>query len=90
MPHYFFHLMGSETVEDDEGEHCCDLDAARRHAMKVAGELTRNQPHANTARRFIAVSDESGTELLRVPLAWNQESPCRHDAASTRDREPSV
>jgi hypothetical protein len=39
MPHYFFHVDNGEFVPDESGTELPDLDAARREAVRAAGEM---------------------------------------------------
>jgi hypothetical protein len=42
MPHYHFHLLHGRPVRDLEGEALPDEAAARRHALRVMGEILRD------------------------------------------------
>ena len=70
MPRYFFDLTdGDLSLADDEvGEELDHVEAARGHAMAVAGELSHNQlPHALIGL-CISVVDERGDVVVKVPL----------------------
>jgi hypothetical protein len=70
MPRYFFDLTDGElSLADDEvGEELDHVQAARRHAMAVARELSRNRlPHALVGL-YISVVDERGAVVFKVPL----------------------
>lgn len=42
MPHYHFHVLQGRPVRDVEGEALADDAAARRHALRVMGEILRD------------------------------------------------
>jgi hypothetical protein len=42
MPHYHFHLLHGRPVRDVEGEALPNDVAARRHALRVMGEILRD------------------------------------------------
>lgn len=42
MPHYHFHLLHGRPVRDVEGEALPNDMAARRHALRVMGEILRD------------------------------------------------
>jgi hypothetical protein len=47
MPRYFFALTDKDSLslaEDEDGEEFDRVDAARRYAMAIARELSRNEP----------------------------------------------
>lgn len=39
MPRYFFHVMDGQDFPDHQGVEVADLPDARRHAIRVAGNL---------------------------------------------------
>jgi hypothetical protein len=71
MPRYFFALTDKDSLslaEDEDGEEFDRVDAARRYAMAVARELSRNElPHAFVGCH-ISVVDEQGVVVFKVPL----------------------
>jgi hypothetical protein len=67
MPLYFFHLTNGDNVPDEDGEEFDLIEAARRHAMAVARELSRNRPGALVGY-YISVVDEQGVVVFKVPL----------------------
>jgi hypothetical protein len=70
MPRYYFALTdGDLSLADDEvGEQLDDVEAARRHAMAVARELSRNEPPQAFVGCHISVVDEQGVVVFKVPL----------------------
>jgi hypothetical protein len=42
MPRYFFHIRDGHTSLDYEGTELPDIDAARRTAVKLTGEMLRD------------------------------------------------
>jgi uncharacterized protein DUF6894 len=70
MPRYFFALtQDSLSLADDEvGKEFDRVEAARRYAMAVAHELSRNQPPDAFVGCHISMVDEQGVVVLKVPL----------------------
>jgi hypothetical protein len=70
MPRYFFALTdGDLSLADDEvGEEFNGVEAARKHAMAVARELSRHQHPCAWAGLYISVVDEGGVVVFKVPL----------------------
>jgi hypothetical protein len=73
MQRYFFHLTNDETLEDELGEEFEFAEAAREHAAAVAFELAKGRPTSDVAGGYISVTDQSGTELFRVPLRQSSD-----------------
>lgn len=42
MPHYHFHMLNGRLFRDRDGEDLADDAAARRHALKIMGEVLRD------------------------------------------------
>jgi hypothetical protein len=42
MPRYYFHVEDHHTTFDEEGVELRDIEAARREALKAAGDMLRN------------------------------------------------
>jgi hypothetical protein len=42
MPRFYFHVEDDRTTHDQEGTVLPDIEAARREAITVAGEMLRN------------------------------------------------
>ena len=71
MPHYFFHLTEDDSfslVNDEAGEEFDSVERARRHAMTVARELSRNQLPDALVGLDILVVDEDGVVVFKAPL----------------------
>ena len=72
MPIYYCDLQtGEDTVEDAEGSHLADLQAARHCALSAARGLLAHAIHRGreTAPACVVVVDAEGQELLRVYMA---------------------
>ena len=69
MPRYYFDLTDGDLylADDEVGEEFDHLEAARRHAMAVARELSRNQ-RSHAFGCHISVVDERGVVVFKVPL----------------------
>jgi hypothetical protein len=39
MPRYFFHVMDGQATIDEDGTELPDVDAARKEAIRIAGEI---------------------------------------------------
>jgi hypothetical protein len=71
MPRYFFALTDQDSLslaDDELGEEFDRVEAARRHAMAVAHELSRNEPLHAFVGCHISVVDEKGVVVFKVPL----------------------
>ena len=70
MPRYFFHLTDGDSLSlaDEVGEEFDGVEAARRHAMAVARELSRNRLAYALVGLYISVVDERGVVVFKVPL----------------------
>lgn len=69
MARFFFHLTDGTKVCDPDGEECSSLERARDHAIRTAHELARNKRPSLLSGLCVCVTDESGSEVFRVPLA---------------------
>jgi hypothetical protein len=77
MPRYFFNIMegrSQKLVRDIEGATLADAGEARKEALGLAQDITRHGIHEPTQTWSVIVTDESGKEVLAVPLA---EAPPR-------------
>jgi hypothetical protein len=70
MPRYFSHLTDDDrlTLADEVGEEFDLVEAARGHAMAVAGELSRNRLPDALVGGHISVVDERGVVVFKVSL----------------------
>jgi hypothetical protein len=58
MPRYYFHYRNGDLFKDDQGEELPDLDAARRHARRVAVELAQGG-EPQSASVVVAEADQT-------------------------------
>ena len=69
VPQYYFHLHNSADVEDNEGQHLPDLDAARDFATSLArfefGEAAKREGQVVLSHR-IDIEDQTGAVLATV------------------------
>jgi hypothetical protein len=71
MPRYFFHLTDDDSLslgDDEIGEEFDHVEAAQRHAMAVAQELSRPRPPPTLVGLYISVLDERGVVVFKIPL----------------------
>ena len=71
MPRYFFALTDQDSLslaDDEMGEEFDRVEAARRYAMAVAHELSRNQPPDAFVGCHISMVDEQGVVVFKVRL----------------------
>jgi hypothetical protein len=66
MPHFYFHLAGSRTIEDNEGTPFSTVPEAIAHATAVAHELAKNR-RAEVNGGEILVVDETRTRCVSHP-----------------------
>lgn len=78
MPNFFFHLIDGNTLRDDLGTPCGNVEEARTFALGVAAELGRNKPLSEIDDLAICVTDESGNEIFRTKVV-NLQSPAKAD-----------
>ena len=67
MPRYYFDLVDSKTVADEEGQDLPDDVTAMEVAETIAARLRREQPELRNRHFAILVSSEDGDEVGRVP-----------------------
>jgi len=68
MARYYFYLTNGDTLADEVGEEFDHVEAARKHAVAVAREMSGSRlPHALVGRH-ISVVDERGVVVFKVPL----------------------
>jgi hypothetical protein len=78
MSRFFFHIIASDgTIDRDaEGYEFSDVEAARREAHKVAGELIFDaRADGTAAHEIIEVTDERGQIVLRLACAGVEDVP---------------
>ena len=73
MPHYFFDIHDSGTVEKDEmGAELPDLNAVRKMAMRTLPDIARQEiPKHGDCRAFaVLVTDEDGQPVYSATLNY--------------------
>lgn len=70
MPRYFFNLINSERIVDDEGSELPDLEAARVSAIVSAREILREDLVKGELPLSLCfrVTDESGALVFTLPF----------------------
>jgi hypothetical protein len=70
MPRYFISLVNGEEVVDDEGRELPDLEAARRSALKAAGEIVADEmaQGREKIRLTLIIESEARERLLDLPV----------------------
>src|ERR1700730_2019376 len=74
MPRYFFNIMEGHTqnlVRDIEGALLSGAGEARKEAVGLARDITRHGIHEPGQTWNVIVTDESGDEVVTVPLSGN-------------------
>jgi len=72
MPRYFFNMMEGRSpnlVRDIDGVQLADVDEAREEAVGLAQDITSHGLSESMQTWTVVVTDESGAEVLTVPLA---------------------
>jgi hypothetical protein len=72
MPRYFFNIAEGHShnlVRDTEGALLAGVQEARSEAIGLARDITRHGIHEPAQTWTVIVSNESGDEVLRVPLS---------------------
>jgi Domain of unknown function (DUF6894) len=68
MARYFFHLTNGDKLADEVGEEFDSVEAAQRHAMAMARELSGSRRPDAPVGHHISVVDERGVEVFKVPV----------------------
>jgi hypothetical protein len=69
MSRYFFNLTTAQSVfPDADGEEFSRLELAKKHALQVAYELSRNRPPASLVNEVLSVVDERRSVVFEVRL----------------------
>jgi hypothetical protein len=68
MARYFFHLTNGDSLADEVGEEFEFAEAAQRHAMAMARELSGSRRPGELVGHHISVVDERGVEVFKVPV----------------------
>ncbi|HYI90611.1 MAG TPA: hypothetical protein VEY05_11980 [Beijerinckiaceae bacterium] len=71
MPRYFFHVRsGGDLTRDPDGAELPDIDAARKHAVKMACRAwSERPPESQENNETFEIADGSGEVVLRVPFS---------------------
>jgi hypothetical protein len=75
MPRYFFNTVDGRRYPDEDGTELADMEAVRREAALVIGELLKEQPSElwDTGRLKLEVVDEHGETVLVVEVSLTCE-----------------
>lgn len=70
MPRYFFNTQNGRLFVDEEGTELPDLSAARAAAVRLAGEVLRDEGEAFlcTSAWHLDVADETGSVLFSLDV----------------------
>ena len=77
MPRYYFNMMEGHSrnlVRDIEGALLSGVGEARKEAVGLARDITRHGIHASSQTWTVVVTDESGDEVVTVPLSGTPAS----------------
>ncbi|WP_423794589.1 DUF6894 family protein [Methylobacterium durans] len=77
MPRYFFHIDEGRHHTDAVGVELADLNAARREALRVIGELMIDNALGDiwSGREWVmTVADEASRELFSIRLSTSQRN----------------
>jgi hypothetical protein len=68
MPKFFFHVVNGDFIPDTQGIKCKHLDEAKSQAVRVAGEMLRDQGLAlwRTRHYDMFVCDEANKTRLKL------------------------
>jgi hypothetical protein len=72
VPLYYFELLnGDGRIGDDTGKDFPDLEAARRHALKAAGQMIADEMAGgrDSLHLTIFIENEAREELMTLPLS---------------------
>lgn len=71
MPRYYFNIHDGSSSLDENGTELVDIDAARRQAAQLMGEMLCDDPDAfwNSEEWHLDVTDERGLILFSLLFA---------------------
>jgi hypothetical protein len=72
MPRYYFNMVDGHSenlVKDSEGTVFAGVSGARKEAVGLARDVARHGFHGSIQAWRIVVTDESGAEVLTIPLS---------------------
>ena len=85
MPRYFFLLEGQLPTNDLIGHECINDDEAREHGSFIAHRVGTEKPDMVHEKNFISVTNETGDELFKIPIASTLKPGPAHDQGITRE-----
>jgi hypothetical protein len=74
MPLYFFHVTDGQIYPDQDGTELPGLEAARREAFGLIGDLLRNKESWDSHERRVDITDAAGQALLTLTFAVRETS----------------
>jgi len=77
MPQYFFHIDEGRHHTDTDGVELADLEAARKEALRIIGELMVDNAMGDIwsgGEWVMTVADETGRELFSIRLSTSQRN----------------
>jgi hypothetical protein len=80
VPRYYFNMVDGRSenlVKDSEGTVFGDVREARREAVGLARDVARHGFHRSSQAWQIVVTDESGIEVLTIPLSEGRAGKLR-------------
>jgi hypothetical protein len=85
MARYFFHVINSEFIPDSTGLDCSTEDDAKDHAVRIAGEMLKDQGLKlwNTGHYDMFVCDEKNR--TRLKLSFTAEAFSNTAGAPSKD-----
>lgn len=77
MPRYFFHVLNSRAIVDTEGTEYPTLDAARRAAVRTAGQIIASEGETfwQEGAWRMAVADDSGKIVFTLDFIARSHDP---------------
>ncbi|MGH1591351.1 DUF6894 family protein [Methylobacterium phyllosphaerae] len=82
MPRYFFHIDRKQRHVDTDGVELVDLEAARKEALRIIGELMVGNAMGDIwsgGEWAMTVADETGRELFSIRLSTSQRNGAGSD-----------
>jgi hypothetical protein len=80
VPRYYFNMVDGRSenlVKDSEGTVFVDVREARKEAVGLARDVARHGFHRSSQAWQIVVTDESGIEVLTIPLSEGRAGKLR-------------
>lgn len=73
MPRYFFHIINNRAIIDDEGTELPDIEAARKMALRTAGEILASEGDTfwSDGKWRMSVADETGKICFTLDFSAN-------------------